>query len=155
MGRIVPSRDACLAMWRTCLSANLRKTERMVTRHYDAYLADAGVSAVQLPILAMIASAPDPSFRTLSENLDLDRSTLSRNLAVLRERGLLDIGPSSGPKAGAITLTRDGETTLARAHKAWQKAHRALEKSLSAEEMKGAVEILRTVRVTLRSGTED
>jgi DNA-binding MarR family transcriptional regulator len=141
-------------MWRTCLSANLRKTERMVTRHYDSYLEEAGVTAVQLPIIAMIASAPEPTFRMLSEELDLDRSTLSRNLAVLRERGLLDIGPSSGPKPGAITLTREGETTLARAHKAWQKAHRALEKSLSPNEMAGAVKVLRNVRSTLRSGKD-
>ena len=91
-GKATVDREDCLAMARLCLSASLRRTERLVTRHYDSYLADAGVTAVQLPMLATIAAVPEPTFRLLTEQLDVDRSALSRNLALLERIGYFFIG---------------------------------------------------------------
>ena len=147
-------RDDCVAMARLCLSASLRRTERLVTRHYDEYLADAGVTAVQLPILAIIAGTAAPSFRFLSEELELDRSTLSRNLALLQRRGLLDVGASSGPKAGTITLTATGHDTLRRAHRLWLDAHRNLEASLSDGGVTQGLRFLKRLRRAVRGKDE-
>ena len=142
----LPSDDDCRAMSRFCLSANLRRTERLVTRHYDAYLEKSGVSAVQLPILGIVAVADEPSFRLLADELELDRSTLSRNLSVLERNGMLRIGPSSGPKPGRIALTAKGRNTLRRAHTLWRSAHRALEKALSGNELAAGLVFLRNLR---------
>lgn len=145
------ARDDCLAMRRLCLSANLRKTERLVTRHYDEHLAPAGVTAVQLPILAAIAALDAPSFRALAEDLGLERSTLSRNLASLAERGLLSIGPPSGPKPGEIALTPKGRRSLRRAHELWQEAHAELEAALASGALDSALTMLSRVRRALRA----
>lgn len=149
MKKIEP--DDCKAMARLCLSASLRRTERLVTRHYDAYLEPAGITAVQLPILASIAVAGEHTFRQLSEELELDRSTLSRNLALLQRRGLLDVGASSGPKAGGITLTANGHQTLRRAHKLWLEAHRKLESSLSEGGVAQGLRFLKRLRRAARA----
>jgi DNA-binding MarR family transcriptional regulator len=141
-----PAREDCVAMSRFCLSMNLRKAERIVTRHYDAHLAAAGVTAVQLPMLAAITVLRDPSFRSLAEELELDRSTLSRNLALLAERGLVRIDSASGPRAGAIGLTRKGRDTLGRAHNRWLEAHRELEQSLSPQELRKGLAFLGNLR---------
>jgi DNA-binding MarR family transcriptional regulator len=141
-------------MNRLCLSANLRKTERLITRHYDAYLAEAGVTAVQLPILAIIASAEEPTFRLLSRELGLDRSTLSRNLALLERVGFVDIGPSSGPKPGLITLTRRGRETLRRGHKLWNEAHAHLEEVLTNDEIEEGLSFLKTLRRGARTAAD-
>jgi|SRR6185436_539872 len=141
-----PAREECLAMNALCLSASLRKTERVVTRHYDAWLAPAGVTAVQLPILAKIEAEEDMSLRQLSEELDLDRSTLSRNLGYLRERGWVKLGPSSGPKPGRISLTAKGRDALARAHQLWREAHHDLESTLSEKVMSESLALLKRVR---------
>src|SRR5206468_1564115 len=125
-----------------CLSANLRKTERLVTRHYDEHLAPAGVTAVQLPILAAVAAIEEPTFRALAEDLGLERSTLSRNLASLSERGLLSVGPSSGPKPGEITLTTAGRRTLRRAHELWRKAQADLDAALANGALDQALTLL-------------
>lgn len=145
-----PSTEDCQAMARACLSANLRRTERVITRHYDAYLADAEVTAVQLPILASIAAAEEPTFRLLAEQLDLDRSTLSRNLTLLRDRRLVNIGPSSGPKPGRIALTAKGKATLRRAHALWQDAQAALVDSVSSSTMDEAIRLLKVLRRAAR-----
>jgi DNA-binding MarR family transcriptional regulator len=149
-GRADIEREELAVMHRLCLSSNLRKTERLVTRHYDAYLASADISAVQLPILAAIAALDEPSFRALAEALELDRSTLSRNLAVLEQRDLLSIGPSSGPKAGVITLTPAGRRTLRRAHALWRKAHAALQLTLSQTALNDGLGFLLRLRRMLR-----
>ncbi|MGN6184179.1 MAG: MarR family winged helix-turn-helix transcriptional regulator [Thermoanaerobaculia bacterium] len=142
-------------MNRLCLSANLRKTERLITRHYDAYLSEAGVTAVQLPILATIASAEEPTFRLLSNELGLDRSTLSRNLALLERVGFVDIGPSSGPKPGLISLTRKGRETLRRAHKLWNEAHSHLEQILSLTQIEDGLGFLKSLRRGAREVSDD
>jgi DNA-binding MarR family transcriptional regulator len=143
-------REDCQAMRRLCLSANLRKTERLVTRHYDEHLAPAGVSAVQLPILAAVAALEEPSFRALAEELGLERSTLSRTLASLAERGLLSIGPSSGPKPGEIALTAKGRRSLRRAHELWQEAQAGLEDALANGALDDTLKLLSGVRRALR-----
>jgi DNA-binding MarR family transcriptional regulator len=147
----LPSDDECRAMSHLCLSANLRRTERLVTRHYDAYLEPSGVSAVQLPILGIVAVAAEPTFRLLADELELDRSTLSRNLSVLERNGMLTIGPSSGPKPGKIALTAKGRNMLRRAHTLWRQAHRALEKALSSEELAAGLTFLRGLRSGARA----
>jgi DNA-binding MarR family transcriptional regulator len=144
-------RDDCLAMRRLCLSANLRKTERLVTRHYDEHLAPSGVTAVQLPILAAIVALEEPSFRQLAEELGLERSTLSRNLASLSERGLLSIGPSSGPKPGEIKLTPAGRRSIRRALQLWREAHADLEAALAKDALNHALTLLTRVRRALRT----
>jgi len=138
-------------MARSCLSASLRKTERLVTRHYDSYLADAGVTAVQLPLLAIIAAAEEPTFRLLAEQLELDRSTLSRNLSLLQRDGLLEIGPSSGPKPGRLSLTRKGRNALSRGHRRWKEAHRALIDSLAEKDVSGGLGFLKKLRQRTRA----
>jgi DNA-binding MarR family transcriptional regulator len=142
--------DEYQAMARLCLSASLRRTERLVTRHYDSYLQHAGVTAVQLPMLGLIADLPDASLRLLTEHLELDRSTLSRNLAVLQKLGLVVLGPSSGPKPGRITLTKKGHDALHRGHREWQKAHRALLEALDGESVDGGLQFLKRLRATVR-----
>lgn len=138
-------------MARFCLSANLRRTERLITRHYDSYLEAAGVTAVQLPMLAMIATAPTATFRLLTEQLELDRSTLSRNLALLQRLGLIEIGAAVGPKPGPIKLTRKGRNALRAAHVQWQRAHRDLMKLLDPDALTEGMTFLKRLRGSART----
>ena len=151
----LPRRDECVHMHRFCLSMNLRRTERLVTAHYDRYLAGAGLTAVQLPILAALTTVEEPTFRALAETLELDRSTLSRNLALLAERGLVEIVPSSGRTPGSISLTRKGRRTLARAHRLWLEAHEALSDAVSPAAVNKALRALQRLRQTVRAKTAE
>ena len=146
-----PDRDDCLHMARSCASANLRKTERLITRHYDSYLERSGVTAVQLPMLAMIHSAPEPTFRLMTEQLELDRSTLSRNLALLKRLGLIEIGAPAGPKPGPISLTTKGRKALRTAHEQWKRAHSDLMKLMGGETYTAGLSFLKKLRGSART----
>ena len=137
-------------MYRSCVSTALRKTERLVTRHYDSYLERAGVTAVQLPILAFISGAEQPTLRGLTEQFELDRSTLSRNLALLERDGFLVLGPSSGPKPGRLTLTRKGRAALRRGAVKWREAHNALLAASGASSVDAGMDFLKRLRRSVR-----
>lgn len=147
----VPDREECLNMARNCASMNLRRTERLITRHYDSYLERSGVTAVQLPMLAMIHSAPEPTFRLLTEQLELDRSTLSRNLALLQRLGFIEIGAPIGPKPGPLKLTVKGRRVLRTAHELWLRAHADLMDLLSDGEYVDGLSFLKRLRGSART----
>ena len=137
MGSRMPSPvvpvEVCLEMRRSCLSLNLRQAARRVTAYYDAALARTGLTAVQLPVLAAIAGGADGSSRELAGTLDLEPSTLSRNLAVLERAGLLRKRRRPGKRGLRLELTGEGEARLEQASNAWRAAHDELRERLGDE----------------------
>lgn len=109
-----------------CGSLNLRRTARVLTRHYDEALRPTGVTATQLPLLAAINAGVSTSISALAEELDLERSTVSRELDVLGRLGLIEFRDGSDKRVTALILTARGHKTLAAAFAAWQEAHEAV-----------------------------
>jgi DNA-binding MarR family transcriptional regulator len=109
-----------------CASANLRRAARTVTAHYDEALQEAGITATQLPLLAAINAQPNMSITALADALDLERSTVSRELAHLKQRRLVVSAASDDRRAHALELTARGHTTLTAGYRAWKSAHREL-----------------------------
>jgi DNA-binding MarR family transcriptional regulator len=127
------SREESLHMKKFCASLNLRRAARVITRHYDAALESAGVTATQLPLLAAISAGVSASISALAEELDLERSTVSRELDVLGRRGLLQFTTGSDQRVTALKLTARGHKTLAAAFDAWQEAHEAIRSAYGAD----------------------
>ena len=141
-------RQRAMRMARTCASSNLRRIERRVTDHYDEYLRPTGITAVQLPILAAIGAGLGSSISALAGALELERSTLSRDLRVLEKKKLVESFYGDDRRTHALRLTAQGLRTLDKAHAAWQCAHTRL---LSASE--NLEELLRQLRKFERSIT--
>jgi DNA-binding MarR family transcriptional regulator len=123
------SRDSAVEMRRFCASANFRRAARVLTRHYDAALRTAGVTATQLPLLAAIGSGTNASIAVLAETVDLERSTVSRELDTLQRLGLIATESGADRRVTALKLTARGERVLKAAHRAWQGAHDAIIKA--------------------------
>jgi len=120
------NRNHALLMGAFCASHNLRRAARLVTRHYDRALRPVGITAAQLPILAAISAGNGNSIAALSKVLDIEASSLSRDLALLQKKGLVRYAAASDRRARALELTRRGDRTLVGAFKAWKKAHGSL-----------------------------
>jgi DNA-binding MarR family transcriptional regulator len=126
MPRKKVTRDEALMMRQYCASANLRRAARTVTAHYNKALRAAGISATQLPLLAAINAQPKMSVTALAETLDLERSTVSRELIDLKRRRLVTARGGDDRRAHALALTERGQSTLVKAYRAWQAAHKQL-----------------------------
>ena len=104
-----------------CTCARLRKLTRRLTRIYDAHLSAQGIKVTQYSLLANAARGE----RTLSEfaaELEMDRSTLSRNLAPLAAQGWVSIAVGADPRSRSISVTAAGRRKLKAALPLWRRA---------------------------------
>jgi DNA-binding MarR family transcriptional regulator len=127
------SRESSQHMKKYCASLNLRRAARVVTRHYDQALRKAGITATQLPLLAAINAGVSTSISSLGKELDLERSTVSRELDVLERRALIKSSEGFDRRATTLSLTARGHKTLAAAFAAWQEAHDAVTSAYGSE----------------------
>jgi DNA-binding MarR family transcriptional regulator len=93
---------------------NFRQVTRVVTAHFDDALRPAGLRATQLNLLVLIEGAFATTITDLAAILAMDRTTLTRNLKLLRARGLV--------QADRIALTAKGRKAAAAALPLWEGA---------------------------------
>lgn len=110
----------------------LRSASRKLTAHYDAALAPAGVSLAQLMLLRGIGQHEPLSLGRLAPIAGLDRSTLGRNVRVLKRLGLVTIRPGVDLRQAQLRLSEPGRQTLDRAMPLWQEAEAEIRQRLGA-----------------------
>ena len=105
-----------------CIAVRLRMLNRVVTNIYDDALRPLGVKVSQMNILVCTGKLGTARPAEVCERLQLDVSTLSRNVERMRVRGWLEVIPDEDGRAQPFRLTSDGCTLLEKAAPAWQKA---------------------------------
>jgi DNA-binding MarR family transcriptional regulator len=107
-----------------CACSRFRRATRALTRLYDEALASAGLRVTQFSVLRTLERAGRPlSISDLAANVALDRSTMGRNLDVLRRLGLVGFAPDAEDgRSSAVMLTEAGRSAIARALPQWRKA---------------------------------
>lgn len=100
---------------------------------YDAALAPLGVTVAQYSLLTRIGGAAALSLSELGARLELDRSTVGRNVRVLERMGLVRIETGEDQREAALSLTGRAERLLADALPRWQAAQRKIETKLGAD----------------------
>jgi DNA-binding MarR family transcriptional regulator len=99
-----------------------------------------GLSIAQPGLIAHIAAASDDTIGALAERSGLDQSTLSRDLRVLEQTGLVEIAlVEKDLRRRAVWLTERGVRSLQAAVPVWQRAHRALSELVAFEPEIGAI----------------
>jgi len=120
---------ALLKRYRTAVAAcavmNLRQASRVVTAFFDDELRAAGLRATQLNILMAIEVGAPRSVSAIAEILATDRTTMTRNLQLLRKRGLID--------NERIALTAKGRSTAAAALPLWERAQATVVDTLGGD----------------------
>ena len=97
-----------------CAVMNFRQVSRSITARFDDQLRPAGLRATQLNLLMAIETAAATTVTGLAEILAMDRTTMTRSLKLLRDRGLVE--------NKKIALTQQGRRAAAAALPLWQKA---------------------------------
>jgi DNA-binding MarR family transcriptional regulator len=102
----------------------------VVTRFYDAALAQSGVGITQFTLLQALYHAPGISQKQLAALLEIDSTTLTRTLAPLRRRGWLEAEAAADRRALRLSLTGAGRREYRRVLPYWQTAERGLQRAL-------------------------
>ena len=118
---------------RTCIAVRLRLLNRVVTNFYDDSLRPLGLKVSQLNILVVTAKLGLARPAQVCEILQLDTSTLSRNVERMRAHGWLEVVPDEDARAQPFRLTPQGKRLIEKAFPAWEQAHRQASELLGDE----------------------
>ena len=106
----------------SCKCFKMRKASRLTTQFYDKKLKSSGIRITQFTILSFIAISENKSLVSLSEELFMDRTTLTRGLDILIKNGLIQQIKSKDSRKKIMKLTDKGYKILDEAIPLWLEA---------------------------------
>src|SRR5258708_23900668 len=116
-----------------CLCTSLRQSALAVTQIYDQALVPSGLKITMFRLLRRISHAGAPTISELARIVDLDRSTLGRNLRVLERLGLVRLDGGTDERSKVVSLTRKVKAAFDKALPLWEKAQNAMRSMLGGE----------------------
>ncbi|MEK9968588.1 MAG: MarR family winged helix-turn-helix transcriptional regulator [Ferrovibrio sp.] len=116
-----------------CTVLRLHAATRLGMQAYAAVMAEVDLTMPQFATLASLCQQDGLSVTALAQLVGVDSTTLTRNLRLLEQRGLVvqDIA-ADDRRRRVLRLTADGRRLFARALPLWQKAQAALTRKLGA-----------------------
>ena len=110
-----------------CLGKRVSRLHRMVARVYEQALRTVDISLPQMEILTELVGASGPvKPAALAARMMLERSTVSRNLAILQQRGWITVVESSPTgRAMSVAIADAGLDAYTSASSAWHDAQSA------------------------------
>ena len=130
----------------TCTCLNLRAASRRVSRRFDHIMAPAGLVGSQYSMLNFIAAKPACGVGELADWLDMDVSTVTRNLRPLQKDGHITIRSSvSDGRRREVRLTAKGRRALDRARPLWEDAQSAVIEELGERRWQKLLKLLKAI----------
>lgn len=120
---------------RGCTCFRLRRTTRRMTRIYDAHLAPCGLTLTQYSLLTALVRLPGPSLHELAEAIGMDRTSLTRTLQPMIDRGLVAFAPGLDRRSKRVEATAAGRALRAEAKRLWLEAEREVRERLGPDEV--------------------
>ncbi|WP_418005255.1 MarR family winged helix-turn-helix transcriptional regulator [Mycobacterium sp. PDNC021] len=105
-----------------CLAVRVRLLGRAVTSLYDHALEGHGVSIAQVNLMAALGKAGPCSPARIGEVLQLERSTVSRNLGLLMKHGWVEAVSANAKGVREVALTSSGRKKIEAVMPEWRRA---------------------------------
>ncbi|RZF56741.1 MarR family transcriptional regulator [Acinetobacter halotolerans] len=127
-----------------CYSAKLRSASRRLGHRYNAALAEFGINITQFSLLSMIKRAEPISLTSLAKKMELERSTVGRNVKVLAKMALVELTQGDkDQREVTLKLTQEGLQLLKAALPHWQKVQQEIEDSLGEDQILMLTDLLK------------
>jgi len=118
---------------RGCTNLKLRQLTRRVSRGYDALVGATGLKNTQYSLLSHVMLLGPVRPTDLAAAMQLEASTLTRNMQPLVALGLLELGPGEDARSRLVSVTAAGRAKRVEAQRAWKQAQLALNDRLGEE----------------------
>lgn len=105
-----------------CIATRVRQLSRIVTRVYDDAMRPLGITASQFTLLTQLASRDGITAVEIGGDLDIEKSTLSRNLKRMLALSLITMDPPAGRRGRGLHLTPKGQAIIKEAYPVWLSA---------------------------------
>lgn len=105
-----------------CLAMRVRFLNRSLTAIYDDAFRSLGITTGQVNMLVAIIKQESLTSRQLGDILNIEKSTLSRNLERMRKSAWIELTPPATGRAYSIKASRKGKALLRKVLPCWQNA---------------------------------
>ncbi|MGE0628688.1 MAG: MarR family winged helix-turn-helix transcriptional regulator [Hyphomicrobiaceae bacterium] len=106
----------------SCIATRVRQLSRIVTRVYDDAMRPLGITGSQFTLLTQLAARDGITAVEIGTELDIEKSTLSRNLKRMLALGLIIMDPPAGRRGRGLHLTPKGADVIKQAYPVWLSA---------------------------------
>jgi len=134
-----------------CTCARLRKLTRRITQHYDVRLAPAGLRVTQYSLLATLCHGGPAKLSALAGAMEMDRTTLSRNLKPLADAGFVAVAAGDDARERLVTATERGRRAWLAAREQWRRAQDEVNRVLGVGKVAALHELLEESLARLRA----
>jgi DNA-binding MarR family transcriptional regulator len=131
-----------------CIAVRVRLINRVVSGIYDEALRPLGIRVSQMNILVIVARLGEARPVDVCRMLRLEKSTLSRDVEVMKARAWLESDPPAGGRNQVLRITAGGRDLITRAAPAWHSAQAEAGRLIG----ESGVEALRQVAARLGLG---
>ena len=111
----------------------VRRLSRRLSQHFDHIVAESGLKTTQYSLLCHVVDLGPVRPGELARAMDLDASTLTRNLQPLVAAGWVELGPGADDRSRAVAASEAGRAKRAEASRAWKRAQLAFNARLGSE----------------------
>lgn len=125
-----------------CHCITIRRATNAMTDYYDAALRELNLTTSQYSLLKNLYRLKTASTSELAEHVNLDRSTLVRNLKPLLERELIVDLARENARNHKYTVSAAGLALLEEANPKWEKAQEEIKAYLGKENAEMFMEML-------------
>lgn len=113
-----------------CTNLKLRQLSRRVSQHYDRIVSVTGLKTSQYSLLSHVVKLGPVRPGELAGHMEMDASTLTRNLQPLVAQGWVEIGPGDDGRSRFVAATPAGREKRAEAQREWKRAQLAFNERL-------------------------
>ena len=128
-------KDIAATVSNECVANQVRQLNRSLSRIYDEQLRPHGMKISQFTILVAIANLGEVTPQTISSTLSLEKSTLSRSLEHLVQKGWLVANYSQKNRIQTITITEAGKKQIIKVNPSWSKAQKQVEQLIAQSQL--------------------
>ncbi len=125
-----------------CTCGELRKAARAVTMLYDNAVKSSGLQSTQFSLLHVISKGDSIRISELAAKMGADRTTLTRNLAILERDGLIKVSEGTDHRTRNITATQKGRSAVARAIPLWNEVQHKVKQKMGESSWQGLMRSL-------------
>lgn len=136
-----------------CTNLKIRQLGRLVTRHYDQHMAAVGLKNTQYALLSHVVKLGPIRPGDLARRLQMDASTLTRNLQPMVAQGWLVVGAGEDARSRLIEATDAGRALRTEAQRAWKAAQTSLNQKLGLEQVTALHRLLDASMAALDDGS--
>lgn len=109
-----------------CSSLKLRQLSRRVSQHFDRIVGSVGLKTTQYSLLSHVVKLGPIRPGELASRMEMEASTLTRNLQPLVAQGWVQVGPGDDGRSRFVEVTAAGRDKRSEAQREWKRAQNTL-----------------------------